>query len=114
MKKTGAKFRPVSLTAYRGEEDLALRLQYLTAAIHAGLKIDMVRTAQLTGILVLDIGRGLQRVGRTAHTTLRRRSFSFWNSHGITHSSVKSPISPWRKGHMLRAGNPDSRVPIHK
>src|SRR4029450_7246056 len=85
---------PVFSIPHRTRRGLALRLQYLTATIHAGLQIDMVRAAQFAGILVLDIGRGLQRIGGTPPAALRRRSFSFWNSHGITHSSVKSPISP--------------------
>ena len=45
----------------------AFLLEHLPAAIHAGFQVDVVRTAQFAGILVLDIGRGLQRVGRTAH-----------------------------------------------
>src|SRR5665647_3200076 len=59
-----------------------LHLQNLTAFVHAGLQVDVVRTAQFTGILVLDIGRALERVGRTAHAAARRRGFSFRHSHG--------------------------------
>src|SRR5215831_12700030 len=41
---------------------LFLRLEDLAAAVHAGLEIDVMRPAQLAGILVLDIGRLLQRI----------------------------------------------------
>jgi hypothetical protein len=34
-----------------------LRRQHLTAAIFPGLEVDMVRAAQLAGLLVLDISR---------------------------------------------------------
>src|SRR5690606_40043399 len=61
---------------------------YTTLCRYAGLQVDMMRTAHLAGILVLDIGRGLQRVGRAAHAALRRRGLSFWYSHG-TCSTVK-------------------------
>src|SRR4249919_3098887 len=61
---------------------LGLGLQDLTALIHSGLQVDVVRTAQFAGILVLDIGRPLERVGGAAHAATRRRGFSFWHSHG--------------------------------
>src|SRR5690606_34517532 len=65
--KTGARpaFRYMRRSA--GKASAFLRLQHLTAAIHAGLQVDVVRAAKLAGVLVLDIGRGLQRVGGTAH-----------------------------------------------
>src|SRR5450755_622657 len=50
-----------------------LGLQNLPALVHAGLQIEVVRAAQLAGILVLGIGRLLQRVRRTAHATARGR-----------------------------------------
>ena len=59
-----------------------LHLENLPAPVHAGLQIDVVRTAQLTRILVLDIRRLLERIRRSAHAAPRRRGFSFWNSHG--------------------------------
>src|SRR3954471_17502809 len=43
----------------------------------------MVRTAHFAGVLVLDIGRSLQRIGRTAHAALGRRGFSFRYGHWI-------------------------------
>src|SRR3954447_342969 len=57
-------------------------LEDLAAAVHAGLEVDMVRAAKLARILVLDIGRGLERVGRAAHAAARRRGLSFRNGHG--------------------------------
>jgi hypothetical protein len=56
-------------------------LQDLAALVHAGLQIEVVRTAQFAGILVLGIGRLLQGIGRTAHATPRGRCFSTGNGH---------------------------------
>jgi hypothetical protein len=42
-------------------------LENLAAAIHTGLKIDMVRAAKLTRILVFDESVTFQTVMRTAH-----------------------------------------------
>src|SRR6185437_7700402 len=47
--------------------NFGLGLEHLAATIHAGLQVDMVRTAQLARILVLDISRGLERIGRAPH-----------------------------------------------
>src|SRR4249920_1469967 len=58
-----------------------LGLQNLPALVHAGLQIKVVRTAQFAGILVLGIGRLLQRVRRAAHATPRGRCFSSGNGH---------------------------------
>src|SRR5262249_58205767 len=49
------------------QSDFLLGLEDLTAAIHAGLQIDVVRAAQFAGSLVLDIGRRCERVGGAAH-----------------------------------------------
>src|SRR5829696_7233149 len=68
-------------------------LEDLAAAVHAGLEVDVVRAAKLARILVLDIGRGLQRVGRAAHAAARRRGLSFRNGHGsspVVWATVKS------------------------
>src|SRR5215204_2921454 len=59
-----------------------LHLEDLAAAVHAGLEVDMVRAAKLARILVLDIGRGFERVGRAAHAAARRRGLSSRNGHG--------------------------------
>src|SRR6516162_5822519 len=56
-------------------------LQDLPALVHAGLEVEMVRAAELAGVLVPDIGRLLQRVRRAAHATARRRGFSSRNGH---------------------------------
>src|SRR6202012_3886306 len=56
-------------------------LQNLPALVHAGLQIEVMRTTQLAGVLVLDIGRLLQRIRRTAHASPRRRCFSSRNGH---------------------------------
>src|SRR5260370_550527 len=53
----------------------------LPDTINAGLEIDVMRTAQLAGILVFDIGRPLERVGRAAHPTPGGRGLSFRDSH---------------------------------
>src|SRR6185369_3079122 len=60
---------------------LALFLQHLPATIHAGLEVDVMRAAQLPGILVLDVARALQRVGRPPHAAPRRRSFPLGHGH---------------------------------
>src|SRR5882724_6395764 len=46
-----------------------LGLEDLAALVHAGLQVEVVRTAQFAGILVLGIGRRLQRICRAAHAT---------------------------------------------
>src|SRR5690606_37086505 len=52
-----------------------------------------MRTAHLAGVLVLDVGRRLERIGRAAHAALRRRGLSFRYSHGFC-STVKRPARP--------------------
>src|SRR5271168_3270143 len=42
-------------------------LQNLPALVHAGLEVEVVGTAQLAGVLVLDISGLLQRIRRAAH-----------------------------------------------
>ncbi|AHY55375.1 hypothetical protein BJS_04903 [Bradyrhizobium japonicum SEMIA 5079] len=56
-------------------------LQDLTALVHAGLEVEMVRTTELAGVLVFHIGRLLDGVCRAAHATTRRRGFSSRNGH---------------------------------
>src|SRR5215204_2373996 len=68
-------------------------LEDLATAVHAGLEVDVVRSAKLARILVLDIGRGFERVGRAAHAAARRRGLSFRNGHGsspVVWATVKS------------------------
>src|SRR4051812_4582081 len=54
-------------------------LQNLTALVHAGLEVEVMRAAQFAGILVLGIGRLLQGIRRAAHATPRGRCFSTGN-----------------------------------
>ncbi len=75
-----------------------LRLQHLAAAIHAGLQVNVMRAAHFAGILVLDIGRGLEGVGRAAHAALRRRGFSFWNGHGYAPLNCQNAPAALVKG----------------
>src|SRR5215831_21162482 len=72
--------RPES--AFAGS-DFGLRLEHLPATIHAGLEVDVVRTTQLARVLVLDIGRRLERVGGAPHAAARRRGLFPWHGHGI-------------------------------
>src|SRR5690606_7865670 len=60
---------------------LVLRRQDLTAAVHAGLQVDVVRTAQLTRVLVFDIGGGRKTVVRATETALHRRGLALRNRH---------------------------------
>src|SRR5690554_1737601 len=73
---------------------LALRLQDLLAAVHAALQVHMVGTVKLARIRVLDIGRLLQRIGRTAHAALRRGGFPLGDGHGLrSDCSASGPLS---------------------
>src|SRR5467141_1938675 len=71
----GAGFGPPPVSGF------LLGLQNLPTLVHAGLQIEVVRTAQFAGILVLGIGRLLQGIRRAAHATTRRRCFSSGNGH---------------------------------
>src|SRR3954452_5823630 len=77
--------RPTSGRQRRGgllfPSGFLLGLQNLAALVHAGFQIEVVRTAQFAGILVLGIGRLLERVRRAAHATPRGRCFSSGNGH---------------------------------
>jgi hypothetical protein len=91
----GAIKKPAEEPAFKpsAEKSLCafLRRQNLATTIHAGLQVDVVRTAQFAGILVFNVGRGLQRISRTAHAALGRRGFSFRNSH-FMYSNVPDKI----------------------
>src|SRR5690606_34776819 len=69
-----------------GTGSAVARLENLAAAIHAGLEIDVVRTAKLAAVLVFDISRRLERVRRTAEATLARRRLPLGHCHGSTPS----------------------------
>lgn len=74
-----------AITAQNGS--VFFRRQDLLAAIHAGLQVDMVRTAQLAGVLVLDIGRGADGIMATAHAALGRGGFALRDRHrGLSNS----------------------------
>ena len=60
-----------------------LDLHDLTATIHAGLQVDVMRTVQFTGRLVLDIGIILERIMGASHIALGACDFGLWNSHGF-------------------------------
>ena len=60
-----------------------LDLHDLTATIHAGLQVDVMRTVQFTRCLVLDIGIILERIMGAAHIALGACDFGLWNSHGF-------------------------------
>src|SRR4029079_13365474 len=77
--------------------DFRLRLENRPALVHAGLGVDVMRPAQLAGILVLDIGRTLQRIRRTAHAPPRRRRFLFWHGHGEISSKTAARLAPDRQ-----------------
>src|SRR6266436_5928441 len=55
--------------------DFGLFLENLPSPIHAGLEVDVMRAAQLSGILVFDVGRLLEGVGGPAHAAPGRRRF---------------------------------------
>src|SRR4051794_20234318 len=74
-----------------------LRRQNLTAAIHTGLQIDMVRTAQFAGVLVFNVGSSLERVSRAAHTALGRACFSLRYSH-FNYSTSQANTSNGQNG----------------
>ena len=78
----GRLFMPMANTKRSGVDRRALRLEHLTAAIHAALQVDVVRAAQFAGILVLDIGRRLEGVGGAAHAAAGGRGFASRNGHG--------------------------------
>src|SRR3954467_15545805 len=79
--RAGAPPAPAFTRNRRDSSGFFLGLQHLPALVHAGLEVEMVRTAQFAGVLVLDISRLLQRVGGAAHATARRRGFSAGNGH---------------------------------
>ena len=61
--KTGACGAGSIKDCRRALSGFRLHLQDLAAPVHPGLQVDMVRTAQLSRVFVLDMGRGLDGVG---------------------------------------------------
>src|SRR5690606_21973539 len=80
----GGRPREYQIKRIRAKQPFGLLLdrEDLTAAIHASLEIHVMRTTQLTRILVFDIGGVGNRVGRATETALHRRGFAFWHCHG--------------------------------
>jgi hypothetical protein len=69
---------------------LGLLRENLAAAVHAGLKINMMWTPQLAGILVFHIGRRLERIGGAPEPALHRGRFAFRNGHVAVSVSVRA------------------------
>lgn len=69
------------------EKSIAL-FDDLTATVHAGLAIDMMRAHGFAGVLVFDPVNAFQRMVGTAHIALRFRCFSLWYSHDTYPLSV--------------------------
>ena len=76
-----AKLMAVRPPAAPRASAFGLRLDDLAALVHAGLAVEMVRTAQFAGILVFDVGGLLEGVGGTPHAATRRRRFSSRDGH---------------------------------
>src|SRR3954451_13560144 len=91
---TGAR----SLAWRRAGSGFFLGLQDLAALVHPALQVEMVRTAQFAGILVLDIGRLLDRIRRAAHAAARRRCFSSRNGH------IQNPWRVWSEASSDKDG----------
>jgi hypothetical protein len=70
------------------KQSVALGLDNLTAAIHAGLEIDMMRAAKLAAVFVFNICCALKRIGRTAEPALHRRRLPFGDCHLTTPFSM--------------------------
>src|SRR5882757_9217850 len=76
-----------------------LGLEHLAAAIHASLEVDVMRTAQLARVLVLDIGSGGEGIGGAAEAALHQRGFALWNGHsGLRISSDRRQVGGNRPG----------------
>jgi hypothetical protein len=76
--------------------------EHLTAAIAPRLQVNMVRAAQLAGVLVLDIGRRLQRIVASSVAPLHARDFSFGNSHSFK-TSRRPAICRARRRALIEA-----------
>jgi hypothetical protein len=83
-----------------GALSVRLHRENLTAPVHAGLQVDMVRAAKLAGILVLDVGRGLKGVGGATHAAPRGRRFSFRNGHFRLQSKAERPLETGKRSNF--------------
>jgi hypothetical protein len=86
--------------AQPGGLERILHFEHLTAAIHAGLQIYMMRAMQFAGIRAFHISVGLNGIVRTAHTSLGWRGFPLRNSHGC------NPLVYYRGGLGTRRAAP--------
>ena len=99
--------RPVSrpLMLKRAESsDVVFRLQDLAAAIHACFQVDVMGTAALAGIFVLNVGRLRQRVMGATLAALHARNFASWNGHWKTPFMPERLLSPWPNADQDLAG----------
>lgn len=67
-------------------------LEDLAPAIHPALQVDVVRSAKLARVLVLDIGRPGERIRGAALAALHARSLSFRNSHEVLQEPFTRPL----------------------
>ena len=81
-----------------------LRRDDLTALVHAGLQIDVVRALQFAGFLVFDEGIGAERVVRAPHVAPRRGYFAFRNGHGRISQAWKIETAAERPAADVSAG----------
>jgi hypothetical protein len=66
----------------------------------------MVRAAQFARILVFNVGRGFERVGRAAHAAARGRSFASGNGHRENSNSEADREARNEKARLLHAIEP--------
>lgn len=64
--------------------DVGFGRENLPALVLSGLEVDVVRAAALAALLVLDVGRGGQRVMRTALVALHGGGLFPRNCHKLT------------------------------
>ena len=73
----------------------------------------MVRAAQFAGILVFNVGRGFERIGRAAHAAAGGRSFASGNGHRRNSNSEADREARNEKARLLHAIEP-KRQPFLK
>src|SRR4051812_12185870 len=102
---TALPARPRSSARRRSGSGFFLGFQDLAALVHAGFQVEVMRTTQFAGILVLDIGRLLDRIRGAAHASPRRRCFSSRNGHyPKSLARVVGGHRPTRTARRLRRG----------
>jgi hypothetical protein len=78
-KKTGQ--RPVLKRLNARKLSVSLHIENLTATIHAGFQVNVVRAAKLARGFVFDPGDRLHLLAGTAHADAAFGHFSAWNGH---------------------------------